>query len=224
MNEKTLNRKYSFRNLPDMFRKHLKNIIIFISLCFIFFLSFQIYNLYNTSKINKNSIIFFKTQNFDDIYEVQEPILNLTKENNFYGILSKLELIEINFQQKNYENTLDLYKELLDDKNLDSIYKSAISSKASYQYLDLNFNNISKDYINIIENFISFIDDDLIAYQGIKLELNYLLQILKSEKNSIKYTNNDEVISFYNNIMNSEVASSATKERINKIHEFFTYK
>ena len=78
--------------------------------------------------------------------------------------------------------------------------------------------------MQIIENFISFIDAELISYEGVKLELRYLVSILNIEKNNLSYLNNNEVIDLYNNIMSSDTTSSSIKERVNKIHEFFTYK
>jgi len=224
MNENTINKKNFLIQVTNTVKANVRSIIIFISLCFIVFISFQVYNFYSLSKIHNNSITFFKAQNLEDINSINEPILNLSNENNFYGILSKLELIQINLQQQNHQNAITIYLELLDNKNLDKIYKSAIASKASYQFIDLNFAELSINYLQIIENFISYIDDDLIAYQGIKLELTYLVKILEAEKNRIEYLNFNEAVDMYNNIMNSDVTSSAIKERINKIHEFFSYK
>ena len=224
MNESTINKKNFLSQATNTVKDNIKSIIIFISLCFILFLSFQVYNFYSLSKIQKNSITFFKAQNLDDRSAIKAQISNLNNENDFYGILSKLELIQINLQQKNNQNAINLYIELLDNNILDNIYKSAIASKASYQFIDLNFAELSINYLQIIENFIAYIDDDLIAYQGIKLELNYLVKILEAEKNRIEYLNFNEAVDMYNNIMNSDVVSSAIKERINKIHEFFSYK
>ena len=224
MNESTINKKNFLSQATNTVKDNIKSIIIFISLCFILFLSFQVYNFYSLSKIQKNSITFFKVQNLEDINIIKDTITNLSNENNFYGILSKLELIEINLNQQNNQNAITLYFELMNNKNLDSIYKSAIASRASYQFIDLNFENLSIDYSQIIGDFISYIDDNLITYQGVKLELSYLAKILEAEKNSIEYQNFNEAIDMYNNIMNSDAASSATKDRINKIHEFFSYK
>jgi len=224
MNDNTINKKKFLGQVSDSVKANLKSIIIFTSISFVIFLSFQIYSFYNSNKIQKNSITFFKAQNLEDINIIKDTITNLSNENNFYGILSKLELIEINLNQQNNQNAITLYFELMNNKNLDSIYKSAIASRASYQFIDLNFEDLSIDYSQIIVDFISYIDDDLITYQGIKLELSYLAKILEAEKNSIEYQNFNEAIDMYNNIMNSDAASSATKDRINKIHEFFSYK
>jgi hypothetical protein len=117
-----------------------------------------------------------------------------------------------------------MYLEVINQKNLDSIYKSAIASKASYQLIDINLENLSSNYLNVINNFISYIDEEAYSYKGIKLELKYLIKILEVEKNSIDYSSFNEVSDIYENIMSSDVLSSAIKERVNKIHEFYSNK
>jgi len=224
MNENTISKKNFINYVLNIAKSNLRNIIIFLSLSFGLFLSFQIYSFYSSNKIQNNSIEFFKAQNLKDTSAITEIMTALSKENNFYGILSKLELVKVNFEQNNYENAITLYLEVLNNKDLDTVYKSAIASRASYEFIDINFNNLSIDYSKVINEFISYIDKNLESYQGIKLELNYLNKILEGEKNSIEYKNFNEVIEMYNNIINSDVVSSATKERISKIHEFFSNK
>ena len=56
------------------------------------------------------------------------------------------------------------------------------------------------------------------------MELQYLTKILEAEKNSINYSSFNEVNDIYENIMSSDVVSSAIKERANKIHEFYSNK
>ena len=224
MNQNVIARKNIISKIVDYAKNNLRIIITFLSVCFVLFLIFQFFIYYSLNKIQNNSITFFNSQNFEDKNIIQESILELSEENNFYGILSKLELIEINISNQNYQYVIDMYKKLLENKNLDNVYKSAIASRASYQFVDLNLTDLSKNYSEIIEFFISFIDDELISYKGLKLELNYLTKILEAEKNNIKYINYNEAVDLYTNIMNSDYASSVTKERVNKIHEFFSYK
>ena len=117
-----------------------------------------------------------------------------------------------------------MYLEVINQNSLESVYKSAIASKASYQLIDINLEDLSSDYLNIINDFISYIDDETDSYKGIKLELEYLIKILEAEKNKIDYLSFNDVSDIYENIMNSDVVSSAIKERVNKIHEFYSNK
>ena len=222
MNENIINNSY-FNKFKNFIKSNLKNIVIFLSLIFMIFIIIQIYFFYNSSKIKNNSIEFFELQNLENLNEINQPYIELSNEDNFYGILSKLELIESNYNEKNINNLLALYQEILDSNKLNNIYKSAIASKASYQFINLNLNDINNDYLDIINDFISNIDDELLTYQGVKLELNYLAKILETQINNIDYSSSNEVIQIYQNIMNSETASQNLQDRINKIHEYFFY-
>ena len=139
-------------------------------------------------------------------------------------MLAKLELIDISLKQNNIEDSISMYLEVINQNNLETVYKSAIASKASYQFIDINLEDLSSNYINIINDFISYIDDETDSYKGVKLELKYLIKILEVEKNSIDYSSFNEVNDIYENIMSSDVVSSAIKERVNKIHEFYSNK
>ena len=224
MNENTINKKNFSNLIIEKIKSNLKNIIIFVVISFVIFLSFQIYLFYQSNKIKNNSVSFFNIQNIEEVNEIIKPLSELSEENNFYGLLSKLQLIEINIKEQNIQNAIILYLELLDNNNLESNYKSAIASKASYQFIDINFKNLEMNYSDTIKNFILYIDDELMSYQEIKLELNYLLKILEVEKSKLNYLNFNEAIEMYEKIMNSDIVSSSIKERINKIHEYFLYK
>jgi predicted negative regulator of RcsB-dependent stress response len=224
MNDNVINKKSFISQVTEIVKNNIRNIIILFSLCFVLFLFYQIYSFYISNKIQKNSIAFFSVQNTDNINVITDTITKLSNDNNFYSVLAKLELIELNLKQNNIQDSISMYLEVINQNNLDSVYKSAIASKASYQLIDINLENLSSNYLNIINDFISYIDDELDSYKGIKLELKYLIKILDVEKNSIDYSSFNEVSDIYENIMSSDVVSSAIKERVNKIHEFYSNK
>jgi len=224
MNDNVVKKKSFISQVTEIVKTNIRNIIILFSLCFVLFLSYQIYSFYISNKIQKNSISFFATQNTDDTNIITDTITKLSNDNTFYSVLAKLELIELNLKQNNIQDFISMYLELINQNNLDSVYKSAIASKASYQLIDINLENLSLNYLNIINDFISNINDESDSYKGIKLELKYLIKILEIEKNSIDYSSFNEISDIYENIMSSDVVSSAIKERVNKIHEFYSNK
>jgi predicted negative regulator of RcsB-dependent stress response len=224
MNDKVINKKSFLSQVTEIIKTNLRNIIILLSLCFVLFLAFQIYSFYISNKIQKNSISFFSAQNTDDKNVITDTITKLSDENTFYGVLAKLELIDLNLKQNNIQETVSMYLEVINTNNLDAVYKSAIASKASYQLIDINLEDLSSDYLSIINDFISYIDDEADSYKGIKLEIEYLTKILEAEKNSIDYSSFNEVNNIYEIIMSSNVVSSVIKERVNKIHEFYSNK
>ena len=224
MNDNVVNKKSFISQVTEIVKTNIRNIIILLSFCFALFLSFQIYSFYISNKIQKNSISFFAAQNNDDTNVITDTITELSNDNTFYSLLAKLELIDLNLEQNNIQDSISMYLEVINQNNLDSVYKSAIASKASYQLINVNLENLSSNYLNIINDFISHINDESDSYKGIKLELEYLTRILEAEKNSIDYSSFNEVNDIYENIINSNVVSSAIKERVNKIHEFYSNK
>ena len=224
MNDNVVNKKSFITQVTEIIKTNIRNIIIFLSLCFVLFLSYQIYSFYISNKIKQNSISFFVAQNIDDANVITDTITKLSNDNTFYSVLAKLELIDLNLKKNNIQDSISMYLELINKNNLDSVYKSAIASKASYQLIDINLENLSSNYLNIINDFISNINDEVDSYKGIKLELKYLIKILEVEKNSIDYSSFNEISDIYENIMSSDVVSSAIKERVNKIHEFYSNK
>ena len=224
MNDNVVNKKSFITQVTEIIKTNIRNIIIFLSLCFVLFLSYQIYSFYISNKIQQNSISFFAAQNTDDANVITDTITKLSSDNTFYSVLAKLELADLNLKKNNIQDSISMYLELINKNNLDSVYKSAIASKASYQLIDINLENLSSNYLNIINDFISNINDEVDSYKGIKLELKYLIKILEVEKNSIDYSSFNEISDIYENIMSSDVVSSAIKERVNKIHEFYSNK
>ena len=224
MNDNVVNKKSFITQVTEIIKTNIRNIIIFLSLCFVLFLSYQMYSFYISNKIQQNSISFFAAQNTNDAKVITDTITKLSNDNTFYSVLAKLELIDLNLKQNNIQDSISMYLEVINQSNLGIVYKSAIASKASYQLIDINLEDLSLDYLNIINDFISYIDDETDSYKGIKLELEYLIKILEAEKNSIDYSSFNEVNDIYENIMSSDVVSSAIKERVNKIHEFYSNK
>ena len=177
MNENVVNKKNFLSKVTEIVKTNIRNIIILLSLCFVLFLSFQIYSFYISNKIQKNSVSFFTAQNNDDKKVITDTLIKLSDDNTFYGVLAKLELIELNLKQNKIQDSISMYLEVINKNNLDSVYKSAIASKASYQLIDINLEDLSSDYLDTIYDFISYIDDESDSYKGIKLELDYLIKM-----------------------------------------------
>ncbi len=188
MNDNVVNKKGFIPQVTEIVKTNIRNIIILLSSCFVLFLSYQIYSFYISNKIQKNSISFFAAQNTDDKNVIKDTFLKLSEDNTFYGVLANLELIDLNLKQNKIQDSISMYLEVINQNNLDSVYKSAIASKASYQLIDFNLENLSSNYLNIINDFISYVDDEADSYKGIKLELEYLTKILEVEKNNIDYS------------------------------------
>ena len=134
----------------------------------------------------------------------------ISKNNNFYSILADLEIINSNFDNKNFEDAYSNYLQIFKNNNLNSnTIKSSIAISSSYRLFE------KIDNLKII-NLLSFVDDNLIEYNGHKLEILYLIAI--NENNSTKSNN------LFDEIMNDKNISLKIKDRVKSINEYKKYK
>ena len=223
-----MNNKIAPNNYIYLFSKFIKDnfksILIGLFIIFIIFIGYQTYNYINLQNINKNSLTYFKSKEMEPNKEFYIIMENLSKNNDFYSVLSFLEIININIKENELILAEKNYFELINNKKLNSTYKSAISAHASYNFINLLFETSNLNLIPKINLFIENINDDLENYRGIKLELKYLLAVAKQDINNIAPNQDEKTISLYNEIIQSKETSSSIKERIKKIHEFQYYK
>ena len=228
LNGKTMNQnnqsKNNFLKVASNFTKdNLKTLIVSLAVVFLIFVIYQGYSYYNINKLNKLSVSYFKNKEINDELIKLSELNSISNKNSFYSILSRLELINEYINKNEIDKSIELYNEILSSKDLDSNYVSIIAIKGAYQIIDEAIkNNNNNNYINDINNFISFIDENLDNYIGSKNELLYLVSILSLNDDS-SYKNNSELLTLYENMMNNEKISSTIKERVKKIHEFYIF-
>ena len=211
-----------FKRIQNFIFTNYKQIIISSVILLILFIGFQIYNYFKIQDIKNSSISFF-----DIIQDDQNDLSNLEKlieDDNIFSILSTLKLIQKNNENKNFSYSNELYKELLVSSNLDNLYKSSIAANASYTMINASYEEKTNNYLNDISNYINNISDELDGYFSIKKELEYLLIVTEIDLNKSEYNNNLKALDKYNEIFNSSLVSTSTKERVKKIHEFQLYK
>ena len=222
MNNKSQIKNNFFQSIAALIKDNLKNLIILFAIIFLLFLTFQGYSFYKTNKINKLSISYFANKNLEDELTKYSEMKNISNEKGFYSILSKLELIKNNIDNKNFDLSLELYSDILNANNLDNNYISLVAINGAYNFIDIVIKNKNDKYISNINKFISLIDENLDNYIGNKNELLYLVSIL-SLKDDSDYKNNSELLILYDNLINNENISSDIKERVKKIHEFYIF-
>ena len=222
MNNTNITKNNFLKVISNFAKDNFKTIIISLLIIFLIFLTYQGYSYYEKNKLNKLSISYFENKDVEDeltqIYELN----SISKENSFYSLLSKLELINKHIEKNEFDKSIELYNEILSSKDLDSNYIAVIAIKGAYQLVDIAIKYNNNEYINVINKFISLIDDNLDNYQGNKNELLYLTSILSLNDDS-SYKNNSELLSLYENIISNDNISSTIKERVKKIHEFYIF-
>jgi len=222
MNNKSQIKNTIFHSTSTFIKDNLKNLIILFTIIFLLFLTFQSYSFYKINKLKKLSISYFANKNLDDEITKYAEMNKISNEKGFYSKLSKLELIKNNIKNGNFDLSLELYDNILNSNNLNNNYISLIAINAAYNFVDIVIKNKNDKYIDNINKFISLIDESLDNYIGNKNELLYLVSILSLTDDS-DYKNNSELLTLYNKLMNNEKISSAIKERVKKIHEFYIF-
>ena len=222
MNNTNITKNNFLKVISNFAKDNLKTIIISLLIIFLIFLIYQGYSFYEKNKLNKLSISYFENKDIEDELTQISNLNTISKENNFYSLLSKLELINKHIEKNEFDKSIELYNEILSSKDLDSNYIAVIAIKGAYQLVDIAIEYNNNEYINVINKFISLIDDNLDNYQGNKNELLYLTSILSLNDDS-SYKNNSELLSLYENIISNDNISSTIKERVKKIHEFYIF-
>ena len=64
-------------------------------------------------------------------------------------------MININLKNNNFNLAEKLYLDLLENDDLNSIYKSAIATHAAYSFINVININTDLSYSNLVENYIS---------------------------------------------------------------------
>ena len=210
-----------------IFQNYLKKNYKFFIYSFIIFISFvlvtQFYFYYKNNQILKASIQYDLINSNNSKNDLIEIIDQLSKEKNFYGILATLEEININLIKGDIISVEKSYLNLLNQSKLKKLYKSAIAVHGSYNLLNIIDRNNKKEITNLINNFLTYIDINKSSYLGFKLEILYLLSVIKQDMNNDLLIN-DETKNLYKQIQENDKISTSLKERVNKIHEYQKYK
>ena len=198
-----------FTNLKTLIKDNFRNIIIFIFILLLFFIGQQVYSFFNNQKILKLSILYEEAKNTNSENQFLKDMKNISEDKGFYSYMAKLEIINSKVKNKNYNESYEDYVILLNDSNLNKLYKTSISINASYNLL----NQI--DNTKIL-NLLSYVDQDIDSFAGYYLEILYLLYNSENDKKNIQIT--------YDQIMNNENIHPSIKNRVKKINDFEKYK
>ncbi len=221
MNEK--NKNYSlYKKIQNFIFTNYIQLIISLIVLLILFVGFQLYNYFKIQDIKKTSVTFFDI--IQDNQENLSNLENLISDENIFSVLSKLKLIQKNNKNKNYNLSNELYKELVNSSNLDSLYKSSIAANAAYTMINATYEENTNNYLNDISMYLNNISEEFEGYFSIKKELEYLFIVSEIDINKSEYKNNSKALDKYNEIFNSNSVSASIKERVKKIHEFQLYK
>ena len=215
--------KNNFINQLKEKYKIIIGIVLFILLLVIII---QVYFFYNNKKILDTSIIYNETKSDFKNNEFINLLDEISKEKNFYGVLAKIDKINLKLSNNELDSAYQDYITLLNQSNLANLYKSTISIQASYSFLRLlseesNMNKLS-EFKTKINKLLSFVDPSIDSFIGFNLEILYLLSILEQDfSNSLSLSNESQDL--YQQIQEGDRISAFIKERVKKIHEFYIF-
>jgi len=187
----------------------------------------QVYFFYKNKKILDTSILYNETKSDFKNNEFIALLDEISKEKNFYGVLAKIDKINLKLSNNELESAYQDYLILLNQSNLANLYQSTISIQASYNFLRLlseesNMNKLS-EFKTKINELLSFVDPSIDSFIGFNLEILYLLSILEQDfSNSLILSNESQDL--YQQIQEGDRISAFIKERVKKINDFQKYK
>ena len=197
-----------FSAIQNLIKQNVKAIIFFALIIVLVFAGFQIYFFNKNKKILELSIAYNDSKYSNSQIDFIEHMNEIAETRSFYGLLASLELINNKINNNQYNESYEDYLKLLNNKNIDNLYKALLAVHGSYNLFD----KISNEKI---DKLLTYIDESIDSFIGYRLELLFLLSVNNGNKNKIS--------SLYEQIIKDDRISFSIKERVKKINEFEKY-
>ena len=197
-----------FSKIQNLIKQNIKAIIFFALIILIVIAGLQIYFFYKNKKILELSIAYNDSKYSNSQIDFIEHMNEIAETKSFYGLLASLELINNKINNNQYNESYEDYLKLLNNKNIDNLYKTLLAVHGSYNLFDkINSEKTVK--------LLTYIDESLDSFIGYRLEILFLLSITNGNINERK--------SLYDQIIKDDRISLLIKERVKKINEFEKY-
>ena len=214
-------------NFINQIKEKYKIIIGIVLFIFLLVIMIQVYSFYNNKMILDTSIVYNQIKTDLENNESTDLLNEISKEKNFYGVLAKIDIINLKLNNNELESAYQDYITLLNQNNLDNLYKSTIGIQASYNFLRLlsheSHKNKFTEFKTKITDLLSFVDPSIDTYIGFNLEILYLLSIFEQDFSSSLSLSNESK-NLYQQIQEGDRVSAFIKERVKKINDFQKYK
>ena len=197
-----------FSVIQNLIKQNVKVIIFFALIIVLVIAGLQIYFFNKNKKILELSIAYNDSKYSNSQMDFIEHMNEIAETKSFYGLLASLELINNKINNNQYNESYEDYLKLLNNKNIDNLYKTLLAVHGSYNLFD----KISNEKI---DKLLTYIDESLDSFKGYRLELLFLLSVNNGNINKIN--------SLYEQIIDDDRISLSIKERVEKISEFEKY-
>ena len=197
-----------FSVIQNLIKQNVKVIIFFALIILLVFVGLQIYFFNKNKKILELSIAYNDSKYSNSQIDFIKHMNEIAETKSFYGLLASLELINNKINNNQYNESYEDYLKLLNNKNIDNLYKTLLAVHGSYNLFD-KINNKK------IDKLLTYIDESLDSFVGYRFELLFLLSVNNGNINKIN--------SLYEQIIKDDRISLSIKERVKKINEFEKY-
>ena len=205
-----IEKKNNYYNVSlNFIKKNIKYISFTIILLILLLIVFQLYSLYQNKSVLKLSIVYNDIKSLTSSNDLEKKMNEISNEKGFYGLMASLEIINNKIDSNNFEEAYFDYIDILNNNDLDNLYKTLLSINSSY-------NLIGKVGSDKIQNLLSYYDNSIISFEGYKLEIMYLLNLSQENQKDAKI--------IYKQIIDNDNIPKLIKERVNKINEYYIYK
>ena len=108
-------------NFINQLKEKYKIIIGIILFIFLLVIIIQVYFFYNNKKILDTSIVYNQIKSDLENNESTDLLNEISKEKNFYGVLAKIDIINLKLNNNELESAYQDYITLLNQNNLDNL-------------------------------------------------------------------------------------------------------
>ena len=197
-----------FSVVQNLIKQNAKAIIYFALIIVLVIAGLQIYFFNKNKKILELSIAYNDSKYSNSQMDFIEHMNEIAETKSLYGLLASLELINNKINNNKYNESYEDYLKLLNNKNIDNLYKTLLAVHGSYNLLDKIKNEK-------IDKLLTYVNESLDSFIGYRLELLFLLSVNNGNINKIN--------SLYEQIIKDDRISLSIKERVKKINEFEKY-
>ena len=200
-----------FKRVSLFLRNNIYYLIGIILLVLLIFSLLEYYKYYKDNKIKKISLDYY--QAVEEIYSNELNSEKIFKEisitNSSFALLSSLKLAEFKINNNKHKEAYKIYKDLIENSELEQLYHDFIIIHALYNLIDHISNKETED-------LLSKIDIKNSNFKSHFYEIQYI--------NLLNRNNRDEIKKLYNFIQSNIEIINPVKERIKKINDYLQHK
>ena len=195
----------------EFFKKNIYYIIGILLLILLSFSGYEFYEYLHKEEIKKTSKLYFnaiKNINNEELNSI-EILEKISQTKTGFSLLSSMDLAKVYIQNEQFENAYNLYNKLINDDNIDDLYKDLIIVQASYNLM----NKVDSEKISL---FLSKVNIEESVFKSHFYEIKYI--------NLLDQLDKKELERLSKKIENDVEITISVKERVKKLNDYIQNK